>query len=223
MIRALIFDFDGLIMDTETTEVQAWQEVYAEYEQEFPVETWVRDVVGSSITNMQPARHLRALTGQELDEAALDQRTLRVRLAKQAVAPAMPGVEARLEEARQMGLRLALASSSKHAWVDGYLRQLGLFGYFEVIKCREDVERIKPEPDLFLKALEGLGLEAGEALAFEDSPNGIRAAKRAGLRVVAVPNPTTVHGDISEADLRLGSLEEMPLAEVLGHFGEQRS
>lgn len=218
MIKALIFDFDGLIMDTESPEVQAWQAIYAERGQEFPLQTWVRDVVGSTAANFDPAAHLASLTGQPLDEAGLHARAHAFRLEKQAVAPAMPGVADVVQEARRLGLRLAVASSSKRDWVERYLRQLGLFDFFEVVKCRQDVERIKPHPDLFLAALTALQVRADEALVFEDSPNGVLAANRAGVRVVAVPNPITAQVEIHGADLLLGSLANMPLEELLEKF-----
>jgi HAD superfamily hydrolase (TIGR01509 family) len=218
MIHALIFDFDGLILDTETPEVDAWQEVYAEYGQEFPMQNWVREVVGSSVSNLDPAAHLSTLTGLKLDEAALHARTRTYRLERQAAMPAMPGVEETIKTAKHLGLKLAVASSSKHEWVDGYLRQLGLSGYFDVIKCREDVQRVKPEPDLFLAALKGLHVRADEALVFEDSPNGILAAKRAGIRAVAIPNPITAQMEIRGADLLLSSLADMPLKKIMVYF-----
>lgn len=219
MLRALIFDFDGLIMDTESAEVEVWQAVYAEYGQEFPLATWVREVVGSTIGRFDPAEHLAVVTGLPLDREALHARTWAERLARQAVLSARPGVIPLIRQARDCGMRLAIASSSSHAWVEGYLRQLGLEKAFEVILCREDVERVKPYPDLFLAALQRLDLPPDQVLVLEDSPNGVLAAKRAGLRVVVVPNPVTERGDFDGADLRLTSLAEMPLAEILHRLG----
>lgn len=215
MIRALIFDFDGLIMDTESAEVEAWKTVYAEYGQEFPLDEWVRKVVGSTTAGLDPALHLAQLTDRALDQNALHKRALTDRLARQAALTAMPGVVSMLQQAKRMGLRLAIASSSPHAWVEGYLRQLGLYGEFEAILCREDVARVKPAPDLFLAVLRRLALTPAEALVFEDSPNGVLAARRAGLRVVAVPNPVTERGDFRGADLMLRSLADWPLSEIL--------
>ena len=218
MIKALIFDFDGLIMDTESPEVEVWQAIYAEYGQEFPLQTWIRDVVGSTAANFDPAAHLAKLTGRTLDLPALHDRARTYRLEEQAALSALPGVIDYVRDAKRLGLWLAVASSSKHDWVDGYLRQLGLFDDFDAILCRENVQRIKPDPELFLAALEALKVRADEALAFEDSPNGVLAANRAGIRVVAVPNPITAHGTIGGADLFLSSLTDMPLENVLGHF-----
>ena len=215
MIKALIFDFDGLIMDTESPEVDGWKAIYAEYGQEFPLQVWIRDVVGATIANFDPAAHLASLVGHSLDQPALHARVRNYRLQKLSKSSALPGVTDYVKAARRLGLRLAVASSSGHAWVEGYLRQLGLFEYFEAILCREDVQRIKPDPDLFLAALDALKLRADEALVFEDSPNGVLAARRAGIRVVAVPNPITAHAVIEGASLVLASLAELPLEDLL--------
>ena len=87
-----------------------------------------------------------------------------------------------------------------------------------MIICREDVQHIKPAPDLFLKARDALKLRTDEVLVFEDSPNGILAANRAGMRVVAVPNPITAHDTHEGASLLLASLADLPLEELLKQF-----
>jgi HAD superfamily hydrolase (TIGR01509 family) len=215
VIKALIFDFDGLIMDTESPEVDGWKAVYAEYGQEFPLPVWIRDVVGASLANFDPAAHLAAVTGRALDLAALHARVRAYRLQKLAGLSALPGVHDYVKTARRLGLHLAVASSSGHDWVEGYLRQLGLFDAFDAIICHEDVRHVKPDPELFLTALAALKLPAEAALAFEDSPNGVLAATRAGLRVVAIPNPTTTSGVLEGASLRLSSLADLPLEDLL--------
>jgi HAD superfamily hydrolase (TIGR01509 family) len=215
VIKALIFDFDGLIMDTESPEVDGWKAIYAGYGQEFPLQTWIRDVVGSSVANFDPAANLAAVTGRSLDLSSLHARVRAYRLQKLATLSALPGVTGYVQAARRLGLRLAVASSSPHAWVEGYLTQLGLLDDFEAKLCREDVQRIKPDPELFLAVLDALKLGADEALVFEDSPNGVLAARRAGIRVVAVPNPITAHTTIEGACLVLASLAELPLEELL--------
>ena len=215
MIKALIFDFDGLIMDTESPEVDGWKAIYAEYGQEFPIQTWIRMVVGATSANFDPAAHLATLTGISLDLPALHARARANRLQILSTLPALPGVKDTIQNARRLGLRLAVASSSGHAWVEGYLRQLGLFEDFEVIICRENVQRVKPDPELFLKALEALKVQADEVLIFEDSPNGVLAARGAGLRVVAVPNPITAQGTIEGASRVIASLADVSLEELL--------
>ena len=218
MIKALIFDFDGLIMDTESPAVEGWKIIYAEYGQEFPLQAWIQAVVGVDAANFDAAAHLAALTGQSLDLEALHSRALAYRLQVQSTLPPLPGVLDYLHTARRLGLRRAVASSSTHARVEGYLHQLGLFDEFDVIICREDVSHIKPDPELFLKACDTLKLRTAEALVFEDSPNGILAANRAGMHVVAVPNPITAQATIEGASLRLSSLADMPLEDLLRQF-----
>lgn len=220
MIQALIFDFDGLILDTETPEVQIWQDLYASYGQEFPLDEWVRTVVGAAVANLDPLAKLERLTGLPLDRLALQEQALRTRQGWQAVLPPLPGVADYLDTARCQGLRLAVASSSPHTWVDGFLRRLGFFDLFDAIICREDAPRIKPEPDLFLAALSALHVRANQALAFEDSPNGVKAAKAAGLRVVGVPNAITSRLGPLPADLTLASLSDLALSGLLERFGD---
>ena len=220
MIQALIFDFDGLILDTETPEVQIWQDLYARYGLEFPLDEWVRTVVGATVDNLDPVAELERLTGLTLDHQSLQEQAQRTRLEWQVTLPPLPGVADTLDSARCLGLRLAIASSSPHGWVDGYLRRLGFFDLFDAVICREDAPRIKPAPDLFLAALSALHLRADRALAFEDSPNGVRAAQAAGLRVVGVPNPITARLGPLPADLTLASLSNLPLPDLLGRFGD---
>jgi HAD superfamily hydrolase (TIGR01509 family) len=220
MIQALIFDFDGLILDTETPEVKIWQDLYSQYGQEFPLDEWVRTVVGSTVSNLDPVVQLEKLTGQPLDRVALHEKARQTRLDWQASLPPLPGVEDYLDSARRLGLRLAVASSSPHAWVDGYLERLGFYDSFDSVICREDAPRLKPFPDLFLAALSSLHLHPDQALAFEDSPNGVRAAQAAGLRVVGVPNSITARLGPLPAELTLSSLSDLPLAGVLAHFGD---
>ena len=220
MIQALILDFDGLILDTETPEVRIWQDLYSRYGQEFPLDEWVRTVVGSSVSNLDPVVQLEKLTGQALDHTALHEQARRTRLDWQASLPPLPGVAEYIASARRLGLGLAIASSSPHAWVDAYLKRLGFFDKFDSVICREDAQRLKPFPDLFLAAINSLHLRPDQALAFEDSPNGVRAAKVAGLRVVGVPNSITARLGPLPAELTLSSLSDLPLPDVLAHFGD---
>jgi len=219
MIQALIFDFDGLILDTETPEVQIWQDLYSRYGQQFPLDEWVRTVVGSTDSNLDPVARLEELIAAPLDRQALHAQAHRTRLDWQASLPPMPGVADYLDSARRLGLRLAVASSSPHSWVDAYLKRLHFYDLFDAVICREDAPRLKPFPDLFLAALSSLHLRADQALALEDSPNGIRAAQAAGLRVVGVPNSITARLGPLPADLALASLSDLPLADVLARFG----
>ena len=175
-------------------------------------------MIGISDTNFDTAGYLAAQTGKSLDLQALRSRAHAYRLKVQSTLTALPGVNETIQSAHRLGLRLAIASSSGRLRLEGYLRQLGLFDDFDPIICREDVLQIKPAPDLFLKAQEMLKLRSDELLIFEDSQNGILAGTRAGIRVVAVPNPITVYDTHEGASLLLNSLADMPLEELLKQF-----
>jgi HAD superfamily hydrolase (TIGR01509 family) len=174
--------------------------------------------VGVSDAEFDAAAYLAAVTGQALDLEALRNRALAYRLQVQSTLPALPGVNDYIKTAHRLGLRLAMASSSARARLEGYLRQLCLSDDFAVIVCREDVQHIKPYPDLFLKARDLLQLRTDELLVFEDSQNGILAASRAGMYVVAVPNPITAHDTHEGASLLLASLADLPLEDLLKQF-----
>jgi HAD superfamily hydrolase (TIGR01509 family) len=127
----------------------------------------------------------------------------------------MPGVEAALAAAREIGVRLAVASSSQRYWVEGHLQRLGLLEHFEILKTADDVEKVKPDPALYLQTLEALGVAASETVAFEDSVNGVKAAKAAGIFCVAVPNAVTRNLDFQHADLQISSLLECDITNIL--------
>lgn len=214
-IRALIFDFDGLILDTETPEFQSWQEIYQDFGCTLLPETWGQIVGGNGASTFDPMTSLETLVGRTLDRAGLHARRRKRDSEIIAASPILPGVEAYLADARALGLRLAIASSSPHSWVDTHLLRLGLFTTFDAIICVDDVGIAKPDPSLFLRAAEVLGVAKDEAIIFEDSPNGILAAKRAGIFCVAVPNPITRQLTFDAPDLRLHSLADLPLASLL--------
>jgi HAD superfamily hydrolase (TIGR01509 family) len=214
LIRALIFDFDGLIVDTEEPIYRSWLEVYAAHGQELPFDRWVQ-TVGSTNQAFHPQRHLEEKLGHRLRDQVLLRRVAR-RTELVLAQPLLPGVADLVDAARSAGLRLGVASSSTREWVAGHLARLGILERFDCMRCRDDVLHAKPEPDLYIAVLDCLGLAPGEAVAIEDSPNGIVAAKRAGLRCIAVPNPITARLDLSGADVLLESLAGVRLSEIAG-------
>jgi len=218
VIRALVFDFDGLILDTEEPVYRSWLEVYQAHGEELPFERWVQ-IVGSTTAGFHPQYHLEERLGRPLPKEVLDRRMGRrtEMILAQAV---LPGVVQHLDAAREVGLRLGVASSSTREWVAGHLARLGILDSFECVRCRDDVANAKPEPDLYLAVLDCLGVDASEAIAIEDSPNGIAAAKRAGMRCVAIPNSITARLDLSEADITLTSLAELTLGQLLEQFDQ---
>jgi len=217
MIRALIFDFDGLILDTEMPAFQAWQEIYADRGCSLSLATWLTHI-GAAVEAFDPCGELEVQLGHRIDRAALQlqyRQRERELLGAQAV---LPGVADYLADAKRLRLKLAIASSSDLPWVMGHLARLGLQHYFEAIKGAEDVEKTKPDPHLYLAALEALQVSANQAIALEDSPNGIRAAKAAGLFCVAVPNDLTRQLALDQADLVLPSLADVSLEILLANI-----
>lgn len=213
MIRALIFDFDGLIFDSETPDFISWQEMYAEHGVALPREVWNAQI--GTIT-FNPYLHLEELLGRPIDRDAVWARRKARDNELLAAQTIMPGVEAYLAQARQLGLKIGLASSSNHQWVDGHLQRLGLFDQFPVIYCSDDVGGVgKPDPAVYRATVAALGIAPHEGLALEDSPNGVTAAKGAGLWCTAVPNQMTRDLNFDHADYRLTALTEMPLSRLI--------
>ncbi len=217
MIKALIFDFDGLILDTETPEYQVWQSIYREHGFELPGDEWGKIVGGYGLSNFDAAEYLSLLSQGLLDSASLRDRHRSESHTLIHSQPILPGVIDIIHEAKRLGLKLSIVSSSPHSWVDTHARRLGIFEYFDKVICADDIApgRTKPNPDLFLLALDQLKVQKDEAVVFEDSPNGVKAAKSAGIFVVAVPNPVTSLLSIEGANLTLKSLTDLYLPELL--------
>lgn len=207
MLRAIVFDFDGLILETETPVFQAWSEVFADHGLEVSIDFW-QTIIGS---RYDAYAELERRAGVTLDRDEI-QRLRRAR--EQELVERLeiqPGVVELRAEALAAGVRLAVASSSTRAWVTGHLARLGIAEGWDCIRTRDDVEHVKPAPDLYLAALACLGVRAEEAIAIEDSPNGLAAARAAGMRTLAVPGPLTRGLDFSQADLVADSLAGMTL------------
>ena len=215
MIQALIFDFDGLILETEQPVFQSWQELYQSLGCEIPFEVW-SSTIGKSIDDVfDPFDELERQLGRQVDRDKLGPLRRRRELDLIDEQPIMPGVETYLLHARALGLKIGLASSSSCAWVTGHLKRLDLIKHFDSVLGSDDVKRTKPAPDLYLLALEKLDVSPEQAVVFEDSPNGVAAAKTARIFAVAVPNMITRQLPLDQADLCLDSLEDMSLDSLL--------
>ncbi len=217
MIKAVIFDFDGLIIDTETPWFKTFSEIYQEHGAFLPLETWVQ-CVGASEKQFDPYDYLEQCINRPVDRDSLRE------LSKEKYAffikgkSVNPGVVNCLENAKSLGLNIGLASSSDRKWVEGYLKNLNLFDYFDYLCTKEQVTNVKPDPELYLNVLNNFEIAGNEAVAFEDSPNGARAAKLAGIYCVIVPNGITRNLHFDQYDLRVDSLEALELPALFERF-----
>ena len=212
-IKALIFDFDGLILDTESPDYQSWQETYQAHGGSISFSEWAKWI--GTMGTFDPYAYLEEQLGRPVDRAAIRAQQ-RARFAELVAGqPILPGVREYIHRAKRLGLKLGIASSSSQDWILSRLGPLGLEPYFDSVSSSDDVERTKPDPAVYLAALKALHVKAHQAIALEDSPNGVLAARRAGIYCVAVPNALTRQLSLDHADLQLESLADLPLEELL--------
>lgn len=222
LFDALVFDLDGVIVDTERIVHQVWSDMFARYGSSFTLEEWSA-LVGTD-HGFDPLATLVARSSMPLPSAGELQAEIEhdERLLLEDLSP-LPGVRDWIEGAELLGMSVAVASSSPLPWVDARLTDVGLESHFVVLSCRDERLAAKPEPDLYLDACRRLRVEPSRAIAVEDSANGLAAARAAGLVCVAVPNTVTMSHDLSSADLVLTSLEATSLGEAIGLLSEQKA
>jgi HAD superfamily hydrolase (TIGR01509 family) len=213
-LQSLIFDFDGLIVDTEKPGFDSWNEIYAEFGQKLTLDDW-RGATGY-VGGFDPGVHLEALLGRKLDWQNLiprrDARNWELTL-KQGV---LPGIRELMLAAGDSGIPVGVASNSGFGWVNDGLERLGLRGFVSAIVTRDMVLNPKPAPDVYLKAAETLHVSPAYSVALEDSEPGCRAAKAAGMRAVVIPNLFSERQDLSVADLVVPSAKALSLERLVG-------
>jgi len=218
---AVIFDFDGLIIDSETPIFRIWEEIYRDHGAELTMGAW-QHALGTH-NGFDPYAELAAMTGTRLSREEWAPRVSEEHWRRCESEPLLPGVADRLAEARVLGIRTALASSSTSMWVTPWLERHGLRGSFDAVCTRDDVKAVKPAPDLFLLAAERMDVAAGRCLVFEDSPNGLRAAHAAGMWAVAVPNALTRTLPMPSPHVVLASLADTTLAALRARLAGHKS
>jgi HAD superfamily hydrolase (TIGR01509 family) len=213
-IRAFLFDFDGLILDTETASRAGWRWLYEQHGQTLPDDLWIT-VVGTH-SSWDIMGHLEQLVGSPLERELWNERRYEQELSLLEAETLRPGLLDYFAYAREHGLKRAIVSSASRRWIDMHLERLEqTVGWDAIVTADRDSSRAKPSPTMYVEALHLLGVDAAEAIVFEDSPNGIAAARAAGIFVVAIPNDVTRDAGLHDADVIVDSLAELPPAELL--------
>jgi len=212
-IAALLFDFDGTIMDSETAVFDAYRALFEAHGHRLRLDEWASGI--GTLGGFDPVEELEARLGREIDEEVLAGRSWED-IASAGDPPLRPGVRAYIGEARRRGIALGIVTSNDRAWVDRHIERLGIRDVWDAVLTADgDETRAKPNPALYLEALAALGVAAASAVAIEDSPNGVAAAKAAGVFCVAAPNDVTAALDLSASDVLVGSLDELPFDRLL--------
>jgi putative hydrolase of the HAD superfamily len=194
-LRAVLFDFDGTLLDTESVALLTWRAAYNDLGLELNETTWL-DTLGTDADRYNTLA-LAAGPGFDRDGCRQRRREHEARLVAE-LAP-RDGIEEVLDALARAGVRLAVVSSSPSSWVREHLARSGLASRFDVVITREDAPRAKPHPDLYAAALVALSIDATDAVAVEDSLNGVRAATAAGIPCIALPNAVTARQDLTSA------------------------
>jgi HAD superfamily hydrolase (TIGR01509 family) len=220
-VRAILLDFDGTMLETESASYGSWRELLDEHGYELTPATWSAAV--GTIGGVDPLELLEEHLGTDVDRDVLEDRAKRRHHQLLEQERLRPGIEQLVDEARDRGLHVAVVTSASERWVRGHLARLGLYDDIEVVAADGDPDRAKPDPLLYREAAALLGVDAAEAVAVEDSPNGVKAARAAGMQVIAFPNPITEAMDLGEADAIVADLDGLGLdgfLDVLGRRAE---
>jgi HAD superfamily hydrolase (TIGR01509 family) len=212
-LQAIVFDFDGLIVDTEGPGFVSWSELYGEFGQTLTLDDWTHAT--GYVGGFDPALRLEELLCQKLDWSVLAPRREARNWELTLRQSTLPGIETLMVEAQRASIKIGVASNSGYGWVDQGLERLGLRHFVEAIVTRDMVMQPKPAPDSYLKTVQTLKADPRFSVALEDSEPGSRAAKAAGLRVVAIPNQFSERQDLSVADLVVASADKLPFERLV--------
>lgn len=217
MIKGIIFDFDGIIIDSETPAYQAWEETYRYYHQTFPLDQW-RTIIGTADGKFDPAASLATRIKNQVSLEAITRQEQEIENALISKTELLPGIRNYLQSAKEMNIKIGISSSATADWVSSHLARLQISSYFNAITTQEEVELTKPYPYLYEKTINKLGLYPYQVIAIEDSPLGVTAAQTAGIFTIAVPNPMTRQMNLSHADLVVDSLDHLSLTDLLAYI-----
>lgn len=205
-MEAVIFDFDGTIVDTEALWIDVYQELIQErYEYEVPLEVF-QACIGTQDTSLYDylTTHVDAhITRDELSPFA--EKRVNERLVD---LPVKDGITDLLRTLYEHGVRMAIASGSQLKFIAEFINKHSIAHYFEAIRCADDVVHVKPHPEIYEEALFALNLEPEQCIAIEDSENGAKSAVAAKIPCIVVPNDLTSSGHFPEEVTILSTIEE---------------
>lgn len=218
MLKALLFDFDGVIVDTETV----WYYIYKDwllqnYNYELDVQDYLVCVGASSEALFQFIEHT---LGNDVGIRAFEKQAMQTFIERTKRLPAMQGVVSLFQQAKALNLKIAIATSATLKKPMFHLERLQLLDYIDAISSAELSTNIKPAPDIFLKAAQLLQCKSEECLAIEDSKNGLESALSAHMKCLIVPNVVTASSDFTGAYCLKCSLNEVNLEEIMKDFQE---
>lgn len=206
--KAVLFDFDGIIIDSEWPIYESWQRVFQANGHELKAETYVQ-CIGSDFDTWSPEKYLESLTGKSYDWDTINKQRQVELEADLETAETLPGIRELIAHLEATGKKIAIVSSSSHRWVDMWVERLDLGKHMEAVVCKGDAPKIKPAPDLYLEGVNRMQLTAGECLVIEDSLNGVKAAIAAQCPVIAVPSRLTSCLDFTTATAQAESFHDL--------------
>jgi len=215
--RVVIFDFDGLILDTETVELNLWRKIFSEHDIQFDLESYLKTIGSITSKTYEPSKILAEVVKNGETPSDIYRKVEKQIIDQLDGEKPLPGVLKTIQTAKSMGIKTAVGSSSTLDWVKPHLVRLGIWNQFDTVVTFEDVNECKPSPKIFLKVLERLDVQPHNAIVLEDSENGVLAAKRAGIPVIVIPNEVTKNQDFTGAVLKLSTLEDLDLKEFFSY------
>ena len=215
---AVIFDFDGIVLDSETPEYESHRRIYARCGVSLTVDEWC-GVIGTWSEGHDEQWFVR-LCERSAQAPARDEYFAERRRIFDEIVPGDPmrGVHELLEELRRAAIPAAIASSAPARWVIGAVDRLGIRPLFDAVVTGDEVARRKPAPDVYLEAARRLGADPVRSVAIEDSAPGITAARAAGMKTVAIPHWLTERHDLTDADLTVAHAGELTLERLVTLF-----
>jgi len=216
MLKAVLMDFDGLILDTENLAYEIYKNWFT---QNHDIELTINDFlvcVGSHPRDL--IDFVEKENNIKIDQKPFYRETETLKTEKSKILPPREGVEEFIKSVKGRGLKLILTTSANRNKPLTHLRRLGLLKYFDDLVTADDVDYIKPEPDLFNKAIDILKVKKNEALIVEDSLNGLIAGNKAGVPVLVCPNAITNNFSFEKAYTTVDSLSEISIDSIIKDF-----